>query len=67
MQVGDLVRRKNIWSNWENHNTWMEMEEYLEIGIIVKWTGVTEQYVLWPSSGVCWEAEDELELVNETR
>ncbi len=67
MQVGDLVRRKNIWATWQGHNPWMQSEEYTEVGIVVKWSGVTEQYVLWATSGLSWEDEDELELVNESR
>jgi len=45
----------------------MQSEEYTEVGIVVKWSGVTEQYVLWATSGLSWEDEDELELVNESR
>ena len=67
MQVGNLVRRKNIWANWKKYNMWMEMEEYKEIGIVVKRLGSTARYVLWSTSGLLWESENKLELVNESR
>ena len=65
MQVGDLVRRKNIWHKWEKHNGWMRNEEYSEIGIIVEWQGSLNRFVLWPQSGLSWEDEDELEVLDE--
>ena len=67
MKEGDLVKRKNIWSDWEAHNQWFTDSELEEIGMIVKWEGVTEQIVLWPSLGLSWEDEDDLEVVNERR
>ena len=63
MKEGDLVKRKNIWAEWQKHNAWMKTDEYTEIGMVVKWSGVTEQYVLWPLTGLSWEAEDEIELI----
>ena len=55
MKVGDLVRRK-----WDDVYNPDELEE---IGIIVKWEGVTEQIILWSSLGLSWEDEGDLELV----
>ena len=43
------------------------MEEYKEIGIVVKRLGSTARYVLWSTSGLLWESENKLELVNESR
>ncbi len=65
MQVGDLVRRKNIWAEWQEHNTWMTHPEYKELGLIVKWQGVTERFVFWTQTGLSWADEDELVLVSK--
>ena len=65
MQVGDLVRRNNIWAEWQKGNEWMNSEEYSEIGIIVKWKGITQRCVLWAKSGLSWESEDEIRLIEE--
>lgn len=66
MQVGDLVRRKDIWAQWTKHNAWVKSEYYKEIGLVVTLNGTTQQYVLWASSGLSWEDEDELELIDES-
>ena len=55
MKEGDLVKRK--------YDEIYNKDELEEIGIIVKWEGVTEQIVLWSSIGLSWEDENDLELI----
>ena len=59
IKEGDLVKRK--------YDEVYNADELEEIGLIVKWEGITEQIVLWPSIGLSWEDEHDLELVNESR
>ncbi len=63
MKVGDLVKRKNIWGEWEKHNPWMADAERDEVGIIVQWEGSLNRAVMWPITGLSWEDEDELFVV----
>ena len=67
MKVGDLVRRKNIWKEWQAHNPWMTTDEESEIGIIVQWEGTLHRTVSWPITGLSWEDGDELEVVKYSK
>ena len=61
MTIGDLVKRKSIYAEWQKYNAWMTEVEKDEIGIIVA-TGRSVDYrVLW-SSGLSWLDETEIEI-----
>ena len=63
MKVGDLVKRTNYFSEWIKHNSWMTADEENEIGIIIQWDRMPDVVVLWPSTGLSREDQDEIELV----
>ena len=65
MKSGDLVKRASAWIEWTKHNSWLTVDEETEIGIIVdlKWKPRFELVVHWPSCGISWEDEKDLELI----
>ena len=71
MRIGDLVRRSPIWVEWTKHNSWMTMDEETEIGVITdieKKHGLLQDLmvVLWPVTGLSWEDENDLEVIDES-
>ena len=73
MKIGDLVRRVNVFQEWVKHNPWMASMEVEEIGIVTKIEKnvcqiSTENYivVMWPITGLSWEATEDLRMLSET-
>ena len=71
MKIGDLVKRKPIWTEWTKHNSWMTDDEETEIGVITdieKNHGLLQNLmvILWPVTGLSFEAENDLEVLDES-
>jgi len=67
IKVGDLVKRKNVWSEWTKHNRWMTVPEDQEIGLIIEFAEDARQpiaLVQWPNSGYNYEEIEDIELLN---
>ena len=62
MTIGDLVKRKNVYAEWQKYNSWMIKDEEGEVGIIVAMGRSVDYRVLWPS-GMSWIDETEIEAV----
>tara|TARA_Y100000592_G_C5209997_1_gene194495 strand:+ start:80 stop:298 length:219 start_codon:yes stop_codon:yes gene_type:complete len=72
MKVGDLVRRKDAFVNWQEDNPWMKDRELT--GVVVETKPRSEQHrmgmvlVHWFSDGVkWWYGAHKLEVINEDR
>jgi len=71
MKIGDLVRRKDPFAEWQEDNPWMKDKELT--GVVIK-TGNPKQArmtmicVHWFIDGVkWWYGEHKLEVINENR
>ena len=64
MKVGDLVKRCDTFKEWMQHNAWMTLEEEQELGLIVA-IDKEKLVVSWSFTGISWEDEKELEIINE--
>jgi len=69
MQVGDLVRRKDSFAEWQKDNTWMKDKQLT--GVIVETANPTKGRmamvrVHWFTDGVrWWYGEHKLEMVKK--
>jgi len=67
MKVGDLVRRKDAFAEWQEDNSWMKDKEYT--GVVIKTANpkrsrVTMICVHWFTDGVkWWYGEHKLEVI----
>ena len=67
MKPGDLVKRSDTFKEWmKAGNAWMTLEEEQEIGIMLD---NDEGWIVvhWPHTGISWEDEENVEVVNENR
>lgn len=65
MKVGDLVKRSDTFKEWiKAGNAWMTIEEERELGLIV---AIDEEklVVSWAFTGISWEDENDVEIINE--
>ena len=66
MKVGDLVRRCDTFKEWLKYNAWMTLDEEKELGIITKFDE-GRAVVLWSTTGLSWEDEEDIEVVGAYR
>ena len=66
MKPGDLIKRSDTFKEWVEHNSWMTLEEEQEIGIMLE---NDEGWIVvhCPVTGISWEDEKNVEVVNESR
>ena len=72
LKIGDLVKRKDMWEDWQQHNPWMIGEAEREIGIVTGFSRgfnleVIDVVVVWSRRGLSHDDPDVLEVVNENR
>ena len=67
MKVGNLVKRCDTFKEWlKEGNSWMTLEEEQEIGIIIEYD--KDLLVIhWSHTGISWEDEVNVEVINENR
>ncbi len=71
MEVGDLVKRTDTFKEWLKDNAYMTLEEEQEMGIIIEVCNSSRTghpagrdiVVKWSHTGISYEDEDELEVV----
>jgi hypothetical protein len=66
VKVGDLVRRYDTFKEWLKYNAWMTLDEEKELGIITKFDE-GHAVVLWSTTGLSWEDEEDIEVVGAYR
>ena len=72
MKVGDLVKQKDIFADWQEDNTWMEDKELT--GVVVEtanpsdynYRGMVRVYWFADCTRV-WRRVHRLEVINESR
>ena len=71
MKIGDLVRRKDAFAEWQENNPWMK--ETTNTGVVVKIANpknskMAQIRVHWFIDGVkWWHGEHKLEVINASR
>ena len=69
MKACDLVKRSDTFKAWiAEDNLWMTLEEEQEVGIIIKKDDSLPHplfIVNWSHTGISWEDEENLEIINE--
>ena len=64
IKIGDLVKRRNGWTEWTKHNPWMLDPSDQEIGIIIEFQ-YSRAFIYWPKSGGKYEDPKNLILITK--
>ena len=70
INIGDLVKRVNVWSEWTKYNSWMVDPMDQEIGIIIEFPSDAARpiaFVSWSKSGYSFEELKDLILFKRSQ